>query len=116
MKELQEQGILFAKVLLHVGLGTFRPVKVDTVEQHVMHSEFYQVTPDTADAINKAKASGGRIIAVGTTAVRTLETLSTDECLMRSGEGWTQKFIYPGYCFKIVDGWSPIFICLRVRS
>ena len=104
MKELQEQGILFAKVLLHVGLGTFRPVKVDTVEQHVMHSEFYQVTPDTADAINKAKASGGRIIAVGTTAVRTLETLSTDECLMRSGEGWTQKFIYPGYCFKIVDG------------
>ena len=104
LSEINNLGVSIEKVLLHVGLGTFRPVKVDTVEDHVMHSEFYRVTSSTADAINKAKQNGGRIIAVGTTAVRTLETLSDDNGVLHTGEGWTNKFIYPGYKFKIVDG------------
>ena len=104
MKELEDQGILFSRVMLHVGLGTFRPVKVDTVEDHKMHSEFYRVTADVAEAINKARAAGGRIIAVGTTAVRTLETVAADDGHMEAAEGWTQKYIYPGYKYKLVDG------------
>ncbi len=104
MRELEEQGISFSRVMLHVGLGTFRPVKVDTVEEHQMHSEFYRVTQETADAINAARANGGRIIAVGTTAVRTLETVADDDGRMTAAEGWTQKFIYPGYKYKLVDG------------
>ena len=104
MQELAGQGVLFTRVMLHVGLGTFRPVKVDTVEDHQMHSEFYRVTQEAADAINKARAAGGRIIAVGTTAVRTLETVAADNGTMSAAEGWTQKYIYPGYKFKIVDG------------
>ena len=103
LQELQAQGILIEKVLLHVGLGTFRPVKVDTVEQHVMHREFYRVSEATAAAVNAARAAGGRIIAVGTTAVRTLETMSDESGCLHAGEGWTEKFIYPGYRFKIVD-------------
>ena len=104
LTELQSQGVLIEKVLLHVGLGTFRPVKAEMVEDHVMHSEFYRVTAETAAHINQAKAAGGRIIAVGTTAVRTLETVADDCGLLQAAEGWTQKFIYPGYRFKIVDG------------
>ncbi len=104
MDDLQAQGVLIEKVLLHVGLGTFRPVKVDTVEEHVMHSEFFRVTEETARNINAARDAGGRIIAVGTTAVRTLETVSSEAGRMVAAEGWTQKFIYPGYRFKIVDG------------
>lgn len=101
---LREQGVLIEKVLLHVGLGTFRPVKADTVEDHVMHSEFYRVTGETANRINDARARGGRIIAVGTTSVRTLETVADEDGTLHKAEGWTQKFIYPGYRFKIVDG------------
>ncbi len=104
LDELQDQGILIEKVLLHVGLGTFRPVKTDTVEDHVMHSEFYRVSAPTAERINKARAAGGRIIAVGTTAVRTLETVADEDGILHEAEGWTQKYIYPGYRFKIVDG------------
>lgn len=104
MQQLQEQGIHFAKLLLHVGLGTFRPVKSETVEDHLMHSEFYRIDQQAADSINAARKAGGRIIAVGTTAVRTLETVSTEDGIISAAEGWTQKFIYPGYQFKIVDG------------
>lgn len=104
LASLSEQGIQIEKVLLHVGLGTFRPVKANTVEEHVMHSEFYRVTEETANRINDARARGGRIIAVGTTAVRTLETVADEDGTLHTTEGWTQKFIYPGYRFKIVDG------------
>lgn len=104
LSALTEKGVLIEKVLLHVGLGTFRPVKAETVEEHVMHSEFYRVTEETAAAINRAKAAGGRVIAVGTTAVRTLETVSAENGEILPGEGWTQKFIYPGYRYKAVDG------------
>lgn len=104
MASLAEQGVLFTKIMLHVGLGTFRPVKSDTVEGHTMHSEFYRVSTEAAAAINAARAAGGRIIAVGTTAVRTLETVAAADGTLKAEEGWTQKYIYPGYQFKIVDG------------
>ena len=89
MAALSEQGVLFTKIMLHVGLGTFRPVKSDTVEGHTMHSEFYRVSAEAAEAINAARAAGGRIIAVGTTAVRTLETVADEEGNMKAEEGWT---------------------------
>lgn len=104
LDSLREQGVLIEKVLLHVGLGTFRPVKADMVEDHVMHSEFFRITEETASRINDARAKGGRIIAVGTTSVRTLETVADEDGTLHKAEGWTQKFIYPGYRFKIVDG------------
>lgn len=103
LQKLEAQGILIAKVLLHVGLGTFRPVKVQEITEHKMHSEYYQVTPETADIINKARQNGGRVISVGTTSTRTLETLSTNEGVLMPGTGWTDIFIYPGYQFKMVD-------------
>ncbi|NLF80825.1 MAG: tRNA preQ1(34) S-adenosylmethionine ribosyltransferase-isomerase QueA [Clostridia bacterium] len=104
MQELQAQGIGIAKVMLHVGLGTFRPVKADTVEGHTMHGEFYRLPGEAADAIKAARAAGGRVIAVGTTAVRTLETAAAEDGSLTAAEGWTHKYIYPGYRFKIVDG------------
>ncbi len=104
LDSLREQGVLIEKVLLHVGLGTFRPVKADKVEDHVMHSEFFRITEETASRINDARSKGGRIIAVGTTSVRTLETAADEDGTLHKAEGWTQKFIYPGYKFKIVDG------------
>lgn len=104
LESLKRQGVLLEKVLLHVGLGTFRPVKTETVEEHVMHSEFYRVSAQTAENINSARARGGRIIAVGTTAVRTLETVADDDGTLHPAEGWTKKFIYPGYQFKLVEG------------
>ena len=104
LQELRDKGIGIEKVLLHVGLGTFRPVKTETVEEHVMHSEFYRVTTETAAAINRARSAGGRIIAVGTTAVRTLETVSDIDGRIQADEGWTQKYIYPGYQYKAIDG------------
>jgi S-adenosylmethionine:tRNA ribosyltransferase-isomerase len=104
MDELQGQGIQIAKVMLHVGLGTFRPVKSATVEGHTMHAEFYRLPEQAAAAINAARQQGGRVIAVGTTAVRTLETVADDNGELTASEGWTQQYIYPGYRFKIVDG------------
>lgn len=104
LQELAGQGIGIEKLLLHVGLGTFRPVKADTVEDHHMHSEYYRLSEQTATAINQTKLDGGRVIAVGTTAVRTLETLADEQGIVHAGEGWTQKFIYPGYRFKLIDG------------
>ena len=97
-------GIAIAHVTLHVGLGTFRPVKVDDVEKHHMHSEFYVVEEDQAKLINDTKKNGGRIISVGTTSCRTLESAADEFGNLQAKSGWTEIFIYPGYEFKIIDG------------
>ncbi|MCL2556458.1 MAG: tRNA preQ1(34) S-adenosylmethionine ribosyltransferase-isomerase QueA [Firmicutes bacterium] len=104
MQKLKDKGVEFVKVLLHVGLGTFRPVKTDKIEEHIMHSEYYQVTPESANKINEAKRAGRRIIAVGTTSVRTLESAADDSGIIHAGSGDTSIFIYPPYKFKAVDG------------
>lgn len=103
LQSIQEKGINIAYVTLHVGLGTFRPVKIDDLENHDMHSEFYMIKQDQADLINRAKAKGGRIIPVGTTSTRTLESCTNEEGILQAGSGWTNIFIYPGYTFKLVD-------------
>lgn len=103
LDRIAKNGVNIAYLTLHVGLGTFRPVKVENVENHVMHSEFYRVNEKTADIINKTRQNGGRIISVGTTSCRVLETVSSDDGYVKASEGWTNKFIYPGYHFKIVD-------------
>ncbi len=100
---IEAKGVKIAQVTLHVGLGTFRPVKVDVVEEHHMHSEFYVVEPEQAAIINETKAAGGRIIAVGTTSSRTLESATDDNGILQAGSGNTEIFIYPGYRFKMVD-------------
>ena len=97
-------GVTIANVTLHVGLGTFRPVKVDDVKSHHMHSEYYQVSEEQADKINKAREKGGRIICVGTTSCRTIESIADQEGRVKAGEGETSIFIYPGYKFKCMDG------------
>lgn len=104
MDKLKGMGIEFAQVLLHVGLGTFLPVKCDNVEKHKMHSEFYQITEDAADAINRAKREHRRVIAVGTTSIRTLETCADSNGFVKAGQGETSIFIYPPYKFKCIDG------------
>ena len=91
------------KIMLHVGLGTFRPVKEENVEDHPMHKEFYRISQEAANSINKAKTEGRRIIAVGTTTVRTLESAALENGLVKAEENWTQKYIYPGYKFRCVD-------------
>ena len=103
LEEIRAKGVEIAPVTLHVGLGTFRPVKVDDVEHHHMHSEFYTVTQEAADKINTARKNGGKIIAVGTTSTRTLESVGTEDGTVKAGSGWTQIFIYPGYQFKVID-------------
>lgn len=103
LKEIQDRGIKLAFLTLHVGLGTFRPVKAENIEDHDMHSEFYRMTKDTADIINSTKHNGGRVIAVGTTSCRTLETVGDENGEVRETSGWTDIFIYPGYKYKIVD-------------
>ncbi len=103
LDKLRDKGVIIADVLLHVGLGTFRPVSAENVEEHHMHSEFWQVTPEAAALINGARANGGRIISVGTTGCRTLESASTDDGIVHAGSGWTDIFITPGYRFKAVD-------------
>ena len=102
-QKLEEKGVLVANVTLHVGLGTFRPVKVDDVSKHHMHTEFYQVTKEEADKINKAKQAGGRIVCVGTTSCRTIESAADENGLLKPGQGDTDIFIYPGYSFKMMD-------------
>ncbi|SKC70182.1 tRNA preQ1(34) S-adenosylmethionine ribosyltransferase-isomerase QueA [Maledivibacter halophilus] len=104
LKELKNRGVKIAYITLHVGLGTFRPVKAENILEHKMHSEFYMVSKETADLINGTKADGRRIISVGTTATRTLETLGDSDGRIREGNGWTDIFIYPGYRFKVIDG------------
>ena len=102
-QKLEEKGVLVANVTLHVGLGTFRPVKVDDVSKHHMHTEFYQVTKEEADKINKAKQAGGRIVCVGTTGCRTIESAADENGVLKPGQGDTDIFIYPGYSFKMMD-------------
>ncbi len=104
LQKLQDKGVVIAYVTLHVGLGTFRPVKVDNILDHHMHSEFYQVEQDAADKINQAKATGHRVICVGTTSCRTIESAAEENGLLREKSGWTDIFIYPGYRFKVLDG------------
>ena len=103
ISEIKERGVDVVEVLLHVGLGTFRPVKVDDILDHKMHSEYYSVSADAANRINAAKKNGGRVIAVGTTSVRTLESVADENGYMIEKSGNTDIFIYPGYKFKIVD-------------
>ncbi|QBE98071.1 S-adenosylmethionine:tRNA ribosyltransferase-isomerase [Blautia producta] len=104
LEEIRQMGVKIAHVTLHVGLGTFRPVKVDDVEKHHMHSEFYVVEEDQAKLINDTKKNGGRIISVGTTSCRTLESAADEDGNLQAKSGWTEIFIYPGYQFKIIDG------------
>ena len=104
LEEIRRMGVNIAHVTLHVGLGTFRPVKVDDVEKHHMHSEFYVVEEDQAKLINDTKKNGGRIISVGTTSCRTLESAADEDGNLQAKSGWTEIFIYPGYQFKIIDG------------
>ena len=100
---IKAKGIKVAEVTLHVGLGTFRPVKVENILEHHMHSEFYMVEEDQAEIINETKKNGGRVICVGTTSCRTLESATGEDGILRAGSGWTEIFIYPGYRFKILD-------------
>ncbi|MCD7864130.1 MAG: tRNA preQ1(34) S-adenosylmethionine ribosyltransferase-isomerase QueA [Lachnospiraceae bacterium] len=104
LAEIEKKGVRLAYVTLHVGLGTFRPVKVDDVTKHHMHSEYYEVSEETAKLINDTKAAGGRVICVGTTSCRTLESASTDDGILHPGCDNTEIFIYPGYQFKMMDG------------
>ena len=104
MQRIEEKGVKIAKVTLHVGLGTFRPVKEDEITDHKMHSEHYHLPAETAALINETKANGGRVIAVGTTSCRTLETCGQlQEYPLQEADGWTQIFIYPGYKFHVLD-------------
>ena len=103
LQKIQEKGIRIARVTLHVGLGTFRPVKVEDVNDHHMHSEFYMVSQEAADIINETKRNGGRVISVGTTSTRTLESVADENGWIKETSGWTEIFIYPGYKFKCID-------------
>ena len=104
LEDIEKSGVNIARVTLHVGLGTFRPVKVDDVSKHHMHTEFYQVSKEAADTINNTKKNGGRIICVGTTSCRTIESASDKNGIVMVGEGDTDIFIYPGYRFRVLDG------------
>ena len=104
LADVERSGVQIADVLLHVGPGTFKPVEVDDPAQHVMHREWYAIPDETAERINRAKAAGHRVWAVGTTAARTLETAAADDGTITAGSGWTDLFIYPPYRFRIVDG------------
>lgn len=103
LDDIRKKGVTIVDVLLHVGLGTFRPVSEDNVEDHHMHSEYYECSEEAARAINEARARGGRVFAVGTTSCRTLESVTDDEGIVHAKKGWTDIFITPGYKFKAVD-------------
>lgn len=104
LERLQDGGVELAFITLHVGLGTFRPVEAADIRDHTMHAEFYQVSQATAAAVDRARERGGRVVAVGTTTVRTLESLAGQERRLQPGSGWTDLFIYPGYAFRVIDG------------
>lgn len=104
LEKLQEKGVKLAYVTLHVGLGTFRPVKAEEISEHHMHSEFCMISQETADLINETKRAGGRVICVGTTSCRTLESLAKEDGTFAESSAWTEIFIYPGYRFKAMDG------------
>lgn len=103
LAEIADMGVKICYVTLHVGLGTFRPVKADKIEDHEMHSEFCIVPDETAESVNAVKRAGGRVIAVGTTSCRTLESFTTEDGVLQATSGWTNIFIYPGYKFKCID-------------
>lgn len=103
LNRIEQRGVNIAAITLHVGLGTFRPVTADRVEDHRMHAEYYDVSREAAEAVNKAKANGRRVVAVGTTSCRTLESIADDEGTVYARSGWTDIFIYPGYTFRAVD-------------
>lgn len=103
IKAIENKGIKVVYVTLHVGLGTFRPVKVDNILDHKMHSEYYNMTQETADIINETKSKGNKVISVGTTSTRTLESIADENGMVSAKNGWTEIFIYPGYKFKVVD-------------
>ena len=104
LETIQAKGVKIGYVTLHVGLGTFRPVKEDTIEDHPMHSEYCTISQETADLINETRANGGRCICVGTTSCRTLESWAAEDGRMEAKSGWTNIYIYPGYRFKVMDG------------
>ena len=103
LKKIEEKGVAIARVTLHVGLGTFRPVKVDEITDHHMHSEFFQIGEEAAKKINHAKDTGNRVICVGTTSCRTIESAADEQGKLKACSGWTEIFIYPGYQFKVLD-------------
>ena len=103
LDEIRAMGVRIAEVTLHVGLGTFRPVKVENVQEHHMHSEFYQISEEAASIINETRQRGGRVICVGTTSCRTIESAAAEDGAIRPCSGWTEIFIYPGYRFKVLD-------------
>lgn len=104
LDDLKARGIVVAEITLHVGLGTFRPVKAEEITDHHMHSEYYEISDEAAELVNRTKESGGRIISVGTTSTRTLESASDASGHIAAGSGWTDIFIYPGYTFQVIDG------------
>ena len=103
LAQIAKKGVNIAHVTLHVGLGTFRPVKVEDVSEHHMHTEYFRVTREAADVINETKAKGGRVICVGTTSCRTIESAADEDGIVRAGDGETDIFIYPGYRFRVLD-------------
>lgn len=103
LKKIEDKGVKIAYITLHVGLGTFRPVKVEDINEHKMHSEYYEMSKETADIINETKEAGNRVFSVGTTSTRTLESIANDNGRVEAKKGWTDIFIYPGYKFRIVD-------------
>ena len=110
LEQIKEKGVELVFLTLHVGLGTFRPVSVDNIEEHKMHSEFYNLSQEAADQLNQVRENGGRIVAVGTTSIRTLETVGTKfDGEIRADSGWTDIFIAPGYTFKVVEAFSTNF-------
>ncbi|MDR2655426.1 MAG: tRNA preQ1(34) S-adenosylmethionine ribosyltransferase-isomerase QueA [Oscillospiraceae bacterium] len=104
LQRLEDKGVKLAYITLHVGLGTFRPVRAESIEEHKMHAEHYFISRESAEVINAAKKSGGRVVSVGTTSCRTLESAADENGIVREAEGYTDIFIYPGYKFKILDG------------
>ncbi len=103
LAQAEEKGVRIAYVTLHVGLGTFRPVKADNILEHTMHSEYYRIEEEAARIINETKAEGGRVVCVGTTSCRTVESAAREDGRVEAGQGWTDIFIYPGYSFKVLD-------------
>ncbi|MCG1012938.1 tRNA preQ1(34) S-adenosylmethionine ribosyltransferase-isomerase QueA [Tepidanaerobacter sp. GT38] len=103
LEKIRQKGVSIAFITLHVGLGTFRPVTVENIQEHKMHAEYYEISHEAADLINSTKQVGGKVIAVGTTSTRTLETVADVNGIIKPGSGWTDIFIYPGYKFKAVD-------------
>ena len=104
LEEIQQTGVKLAYITLHVGLGTFRPVKVENILEHTMHSEYFEISNEAADIINDTKANGGRVVCVGTTSARTVESKAEVSGNIKPGCGWTNIFIFPGYKFKVIDG------------